>query len=244
MYFNNIHILWYVLIAIFGGLVGQFIDYVSKCFLNEEKIFSSSNFKNYKKIYDLNVPLIFITAILYVILLYFIGINNYLTLCSYLILLPMLLIAFIVDYKEQIIPNRLNLTIFEIGIVFTFLYGIDNLNISKDMLLGMCTGAGIFLIITLLGGLIAGKEAMGFGDVKLMGAIGLYFGFAKIIIISVTAFLIAAIIAIILLIFKKNKLQSYIPFGPFIVIGAIISMIVPVNTMFNILMEIFSLGMF
>ena len=41
-----------------------------------------------------------------------------------------------------------------------------------DKLLGLAIGGGIFLIITLIGGLIAGKEAMGFGDVKLMGASG------------------------------------------------------------------------
>lgn len=63
------------------------------------------------------------------------------------------------------------MTIFEVGILFTFIYGINNISIAKDMLLGLVTGAGIFIVITLLGGLIAGKEAMGLGDVKFMGAL-------------------------------------------------------------------------
>ena len=43
----------------------------------------------------------------------------------------------------------------------TRIYGLNNINVAKDMLLGMIVGAGIFGIITVLGGIIAGKEAMG-----------------------------------------------------------------------------------
>ena len=93
------------------------------------------------------------------------------------------LISYYEDNRAKIIPNRLNLTIFEVGLVFTFIEGIININIAIDMLLGMIAGAGIFLFITLVGGLIAGKEAMGFGDVKLMGALGLFFVWRTIIII-------------------------------------------------------------
>ena len=128
-----------------------------------------------------------------------------------MILIPMLLSAFIIDYKLQIIPNRLNLTIFEIGVVFTFIYGISNIAISINMVLGMFAGAGIFLLITLLGGLFYGKEAMGFGDVKLMGALGLYLGLSNIIIITILAFLIGAILSIILLVSKiKKQTNTYL----------------------------------
>ena len=81
------------------------------------------------------------------------------------------------------------MTMFEIGIILMFLAGIFNANIAIDMFLGMITGAGIFLLITLIGGLIAGKEAMGFGDVKLMGALGIYFGFFNIVVITLMSFL-------------------------------------------------------
>ena len=66
----------------------------------------------------------------------------------------------------------------------------------------MAFGGGVFLIITLIGGLVAGKEAMGFGDVKFMGALGLYFGLANIITISLMAFLFAAVISVFLLVSK------------------------------------------
>ena len=85
---------------------------------------------------------------------------------------------------------------------------------------------------------------MGLGDVKLMGALGLFFGVTSTIAIAVMAFLIGAIISIILMIARKNKMDQYIPFGPFIVIATGISIFIPFNILYNILMEIFTLGLY
>lgn len=108
----------------------------------------------------------------------------------------------------------------------------------------MVTGAGIFLLITLIGGAIAGKEAMGFGDVKIMGALGLVFGLSDIIMISVLSFLLGAVISIVLLVTKKKGTDEYIPFGPFIIIATFIVMLVPHNIMLLVLLKIFTLGMY
>ena len=156
----------------------------------------------------------------------------------------MLLSVFVIDYKSQIIPNRLNLTIFEIGMVFAFLYGLSDVAITINMLLGMLAGGGIFLLITVIGGIFYGKEAMGFGDVKLMGALGLFFGLSNIVVITLVSFLIGAILSIVLLITKIKKSDEYIPFGPFIVIATFISMYVPFEQIKMILMQIFTLGMY
>ena len=154
----------------------------------------------------------------------------------------MLLSAFVIDYRQQIIPNRLNLTMFEIGLIIAFLYGMSNVAITVDMLLGMLVGGGIFLAITLIGSLIYGKEALGFGDVKLMGALGLYFGVSNILAITAMSFLIGAILGIILIITKIKKSNEYIPFGPFIVIATFISIFVPFDILLKILLIIFTLG--
>ena len=167
-----------------------------------------------------------------------------LELIKYLILTPMLISAFVIDYKLQIIPNRLNLTIFEVGLVFVFIYGLSNVAISMNMVLGMLAGGGIFLGLTLLGGLIYGKEAMGLGDVKLMGALGLYFGLTNIIVITLLSFLIGAILSIVLLATKIRKMDQYIAFGPFIVIATFIAIFVPYETILMILLNIFTLGLY
>ena len=213
-----------------------------------KKIFSKEFFTEYIKNFKPKYVLMFTTAIIYIALLYFIGwkedIVSRLELIKYMILTPMLLSALVIDYKLQIIPNRLNLTIFEVGLIFAFAQGIFNIHVGIDMLLGALTGAGIFLVITLLGGLIAGKEAMGFGDVKLMGALGLFFGWMNVIAISLIAFLFAAIISVALIISKKKKTDEYIPFGPFIVIATFIVMIVPFDILLFVLLKTFTLGMY
>ncbi len=250
MYINNVHIILYLIVGIIGLFVGEFINWCNHRLPEYKKIFSKDFIDEYKegKIKP-NYILMIINAIIYLLLLYTFGISQTgiiqnIRLIKYLVLTPMLLSAFIIDYKFQIIPNRLNLTIFEFGLGFTFIEGAVNINALIDMLLGMIAGGGIFLIITLIGGLIAGKEAMGFGDVKFMGALGLYFGLPSTIMLTIISFLISAILSIILIVTKIKKVNEYIPFGPFIVIGCFIMMLVPFSSILYVLLKIFTLGMF
>lgn len=247
MYINDINIVYYILVGLIGLAVGQFVDWCNIRLPEYKKVFSKEFFTIYMKNFKPQYGLAFLMAIIYIAILYFVGLDisalHILELLKYLILSPMLLSALIIDWKLQIIPNRLNLTIFEIGLLFTFMQGICNINVGIDMILGSLVGGGIFLFITLIGGLIAGKEAMGFGDVKFMGALGLFFGWVNMIAISLISFLLAAVISIILLSTKKKKTDEYIPFGPFIVMATFIVMIVPFDVLLLVLTKIFTLGM-
>lgn len=221
---------------------------MNKRLSNEKRVFSKEFFTEYKREFKPNYILMIITSIIYIGILYKFGLQKTfvenLDLIKYTILTPMLLSVVVIDYKLQIIPNRLNLTIFEFGLVFAFLHSFSDVAVSINMLLGMLAGGGIFLAITLLGGLVYGKEAMGLGDVKLMGALGLYFGLANIVIVSLISFLIGAVLSILLIVFKIKKMDEYIPFGPFIVIGAFITIFVPYTIIVNILLNIFTLGLY
>ena len=245
MYLN---IGYYIIISIIGLFVGELVNWMNKRLPEEKPVITRGAIKEYIGQFKPNYILMILTSIIYVAILYRFGIKSTfienLELIKYLILTPMLLCVFIIDYKLQIIPNRLNLTIFEIGLVFTFIYGLSNVSISIQMLLGMLAGGGIFLGITLLGGLVYGKEAMGLGDVKLMGALGLYFGLTSIISITLVSFLVGAILSIILLATKIRKMDQYIPFGPFIVIATFIAIFVPYETIIMILFKIFTLGLY
>lgn len=244
MYINEIHILWYVFIGIIGLFVGQFIDWCNIRLPEYKKVFSKDFFKEYLKVCRPKYLLMVIVAIAYVALLYQFGFT--IDTLKFACLIPLLISSFIIDYKLQIIPNRITLTMLELGLLFTVTQVILNVNVGInifiDNLLGMLVGGGIFLLITLIGGLIAGKEAMGFGDVKLMGAMGLFFGWQRIIAIAVMAFLFAAIVSIFVLISRKKQISEYIPFGPFIVIGAMIAIYVPFTVLLPVLLKIFSLG--
>ena len=248
MYFNDVNIGYYILVSILGLFVGELVNWMNKRLADEKKVFTKESFQEYKKQFSPNYILMILTAVIYVAILYRFGIADTfignLDLIKYLILTPMLLSVFVIDYKLQIIPNRLNLTMFEIGLIFTFIYGLSNVAISINMLFGMLAGGGIFLGITLLGGLIYGKEAMGLGDVKLMGALGLYFGLSNMIVISLVSFLVCAILSIFLLATKIKKMDEYIPFGPFIVIAVFVSIFVPYDVITNLLYNIFTLGLY
>lgn len=242
MYINDIHILYYFFIGLLGLAVGQVMNWANVRLENHEKVFCKEFFTTYLPHMRINCKILFFTCIIYVLLLYFIGWQ--VKLIEYLILTPLLIAVFVIDYRKQIIPNRLTLTMFEVSLVFTFISGLSSLNVFVDRLLGMVAGAGIFLLITLIGGAIAGKEAMGFGDVKLMGALGLTFGLTSTIMIAVISFLLGAIISLILLLTRKKKSSEYIPFGPFIVLATFLIIFVPHNIMLFILLKIFTLGMY
>ena len=246
MYLNDIHIIYYILFIILGIVFGQFSDWIIRRSKKEEKIFSKDIIVEYKKHFRPNYILIGITIILYLIFLSILGISGTflgnIKLILYIIITPILISMFVIDYRLQIIPNRLNLTLFEIGLIYMFLVGIISVNMSMDKILGLLIGGGIFLLITVIGGMIAGKETMGFGDVKLMCGLGLIFGAPGIICVSVMSFLLGAVISIILLIAKIKKKDEYIPFGPFIVASSFIAMIIPMKFIITILLKIFTLG--
>lgn len=248
MYINDTNIVFYLLASIIGLAVGQLVDWMNERLTENKKIFSTDIFRKYKIEFKPNYILMLITMIIYIGLVYKFGIQDSfignLNLIKFIILTPMLLSVLVIDYKKQIIPNRLTLTMFEAGIVIAVLYGISSVAITIDMLFGMLAGIAIFLIISLIGGLIYGKEAMGLGDIKFIGALGLYFGFTNILSITIMAFLIGAIGAIILIIIKRKKANEYMPFGPFIVISAFISIFVPFEIIASTLKMIFTLGMY
>ena len=188
MFINDIHIFWYVGIGILGLLIGRFLGLVNTNLPEHKKIFSMPIIKDYIKNTNTDYIMMIVISVLYILLLLAIGIEDKLKLIQFLLLTPMLVSAFCIDYKLQIIPNRLTLTMFETGIVFSFLRGLNNLNVAVEMWLGMIFGAGIFIILTFLGNIVLKKETMGFGDVKLMGALGLFFGWRNIIAISILSF--------------------------------------------------------
>ena len=245
MFINDIHIFWYVGIGILGLLIGRFLGLVNTNLPEHKKIFSMPIIKDYIKNTNTDYIMMIVISVLYILLLLAIGIEDKLKLIQFLLLTPMLVSAFCIDYKLQIIPNRLTLTMFETGIVFSFLRGLNNLNVAVEMWLGMIFGAGIFIILTFLGNIVLKKETMGFGDLKLMGALGLFFGWRNIIAISILSFFIAAIFSLVLIIknkIKKQDISEFIPFGPFIVLATFIVMFTQLEMLIKLTFVVFTLG--
>lgn len=210
-----------ILLAIIALAITPFMQALIKRYAKEEPIFNKEFFKDIK----FNKIIALITPILIIALLYKHGISNTFFIYSFISII--LVILTFVDIKAQIIPNELNFIGFLVGIVIAYIVAVKDMLLSFDLLLGMITGAGIFILIALFALVVYRKEGMGIGDIKLMGMLGLFLGVYNIIQVFIISFLVGAIISIFLLVAKIKKSTDYIPFGPFIVIATIFTMFVP-----------------
>ena len=130
-----------------------------------------------------------------------------------ILLCSILIIVSFVDAKHKIIPNEVVVFTMIIGIIFSFIDSMTFIN----AILGMLAGGGILFLLALVPG------ALGGGDVKLMFALGSFLGVQKVLWAIFIAFLLAAIVSVLLLLFKIKGRKEHIPFGPFLALGTISS---------------------
>lgn len=192
-----------IIIFVFGLLIGFSLVLCINNMLREK----SFSYSPYLQV---------LNGLIYVVLYLKFGLTIYFY--KYAILSSLLIIISFIDLKLHIIPNKLNLSCLVIGFFFTLLY--YNKWILFNNAIGLMMGGGLFLFIAIIS-----KGAMGGGDIKLMGALGFCLGWKYIIIISLSSFIIGAIVSLILLILRIKSRKDYIPFGPFIAISAIIAMV-------------------
>lgn len=126
----------------------------------------------------------------------------------------LIIIAF-VDLRSRIIPDFMVLIVFAAGIMTTVILKKNFL----DSLLGMVAGGGLLLLLALIPG------AMGGGDVKLMFALGSILGLTRTLYAVMIAFIAAAAISLIFLLFKVVDRKETIPFGPFLTLGAFVALL-------------------
>lgn len=125
------------------------------------------------------------------------------------------------DSKYGIIPDQ-----FVIITAVTALGFIPFHDSFKDLIYGALLGAGVMLIAALAGKLISGRESLGFGDVKLMGAIGLALGFSGTLAVLVMSSLCSAAVFAVQLIRRKIKKNDMVPLGPYICGAAIFYVVI------------------
>jgi leader peptidase (prepilin peptidase) / N-methyltransferase len=100
-----------------------------------------------------------------------------------------------------------------IGLIFN-LFGV--FAPLKDAVIGAMLGYLILWSIYWLFKLITGKEGMGYGDFKLLGALGAWFGWQKVPTIILLSSAVGAVIGIGLMIAAKRGKEVPIPFGPYL----------------------------
>jgi leader peptidase (prepilin peptidase) / N-methyltransferase len=164
-----------------------------------------------KASYSIQYPLIeLLNGMLYVLTFYYYGLS--LIFVLYAIIISSLIVISVIDLKTQTIPDELNLFAFIITVILgAYLFKGYYLNHFYGFLFGFV----LFLLIAVL------TNAMGGGDIKLMGVLGLLFGLQGILFVTVFSFVYGALISLLLILAKKASRKDYIPFGPFISIAAL-----------------------
>src|SRR5690606_20482437 len=118
-----------------------------------------------------------------------------------------------IDARTQLLPDQLTLPLLWLGLVMSLVpIFVD----SQPSIIGAAIGWLSLWSVFWLFKLLTGKEGMGYGDFKLLAALGAWMGAAALLPIILLSSLIGAIIGSIVLGVKGKDKSTPIPFGPFI----------------------------
>ncbi len=152
-----------------------------------------------------------LTGGLFVVVLYTFGVS-FTTLVYWLFVSALVVITFI-DLDHQIIPDVISLPGIPLGFLCSFL--VPWLSWS-DSLLGILLGGGILYAVAWTYEIVAKREGMGGGDIKLLAMIGAFLGWKAVLPIIFFASLAGTIIGLPLTVLKKKDGTFALPFGPFL----------------------------
>ena len=163
-----------------------------------------------------------ICALSFVWFFYLFGLS--LTTLLFFILSIFFIIIFFIDLKHFIIPNELTFPLMAIGLLKSFDPNLNQYLFPNflNSLIGGVAGYIIIWMIIFIYKRLRNKEGMGLGDAKLLSAIGFWFGWISIPFILFFSSFIALVLAIPSLINKSKNLSSQIPFGPYLILGCIL----------------------
>lgn len=165
------------------------------------------------------VELISIFSFLFIYLLYGISMTTLLL----LILSLGFLIIFFIDLEHFIIPNVVTFPLMALGFVKSFLPNLDPIFPYYVLsLIGGIFGYAIIWGIIYFYKQFKNKEGMGLGDAKLLAVIGFWFGLDAIPFVIFLSSAIALLSVAPDLINKTKKMSTQIPFGPYIIAGNLV----------------------
>ena len=142
-----------------------------------------------------------------------------------------------IDFDHQLLPDFTTVGGMVLGVAeslvatsFNFVYG-DGMQASTWLKLtpifwslgGLVFGFGLLWLVRWLGSKAFKREAMGMGDVFLMGAVGAIFGPVAVLVTLILSSVFGSIVGIVLIILSKTKLGGFtsIPYGPYICMGCL-----------------------
>lgn len=235
-----------VISIIFGAIIGSFLNVCIMRLPKGESIITPGSHcphcQNPIKFYD-NIPLISyfllrgkcrkckkkisiqyplvegITAICSFIL--FLKYGASLSYLFYFSFVAALVVITVIDLYHQIIPDVISIPGIGVGLLSALI--LPHITFFNS-LIGIILGGGSLFVVATLYQWLFKREGMGGGDVKLLAMIGAFLGWESVIITIISSSLIGSITGIIMIAFKGKNFKYAIPFGPFLSLGAVITL--------------------
>ena len=134
-----------------------------------------------------------------------------------------------IDYDHQLIPDSIVLPLVWIGLGMSLFHGTVGgtfLFVSPvDAIIGAIAGYLILWTVYQLFKLTTGKEGMGYGDFKLLAALGAWLGWQSLHLIVLFSAVVGAIFGILMIVFRGRDRQLPIPFGPYLAAAGWVTML-------------------
>ena len=127
-----------------------------------------------------------------------------------------------IDIDHQLLPDNLTLPLLWAGIVLSFWSVHTDLSSS---VIGAIAGYLVLWLIYHLFRLLTGKEGMGYGDFKLLAALGAWMGWQMLPLIVLLSSVVGAVVGLALIGTGQLKRDKPMPFGPFIAAAGWIALI-------------------
>lgn len=132
----------------------------------------------------------------------------------------MIALAFI-DFDTQLLPDNITLPLLWTGLLCNLAGVFTDL---ASAVIGAAAGYLALWSVYWAFKLATGKEGMGHGDFKLLGAIGAWFGWKLLPAVILLSSLVGAVVGIALITFARHGRNVPIPFGPYLVLAALIAL--------------------
>jgi len=140
------------------------------------------------------------------------------------VVVVLLVLLFATDLDQRLLPDVITLPLIGYGVV-GFVTGIGPfVRTPSDLLwaavVGLALPAGLLVV-----SIPFGAGAIGMGDLKLLLGVGLIVGATRIVATVVVGAIVAAVAIVILIAARRISLKSYVPYGPFLIAGALWAML-------------------
>lgn len=124
-----------------------------------------------------------------------------------------------IDFDTQLLPDSITLPLLWLGLLFNLCQTYTNLDAA---VIGAIAGYLSLWSVFWLFKLATGKEGMGYGDFKLLAALGAWLGWTMLPAIILLSSLVGAIVGISLIVFARRGRNVPIPFGPYLATAGLI----------------------